>query len=140
MSATLLLLWTACQTQGPSGDESVWDHQSGTPAASVLDLDIEPLPGLMICQQSYHLVGTHSAMIEDCTGYDAGAHEQNPICKAAFEKAFKAASDTRCPEPPPVACPKQVREVWRGWKCGKKPSMNGTFVNCAVEVQVSCSQ
>jgi hypothetical protein len=38
----------------------------------------------------------------------------------------------------PIECPKQVTEIWRGWKCGKSEGHKKQWAICAVELEVTC--
>ncbi len=116
-----------------------WAHEKGKAQVTALDAGDDGIPPTLACEASYVLAGSHSVMVEDCTPYGLGEPD-NPVCGQAYKNAFSAAGATRCPEPPPVTCPKRIDELWRGWKCGENPGLVGTFANCAVQVRVSCSQ
>ena len=138
MTLFLLISTLGCSDSEPK-TVSGWDHQRGDAATSVIDPESETPPLSLPCEGSYTVLGSHARMVEDCSVYGSDATE-NDVCEQAYRSAVQAGDRTRCPEPPPVSCPKSVSESWRGWKCGTTPGVQGTFANCAVHLQLSCSQ
>jgi hypothetical protein len=134
----ILLLSLSCGSNN-ADEPGSWHWEKGEQADKVLDYDVDTLPDKLICEDSYTVAGSQAVLVDDCAS-QRGTADDNPICAQAFRNAFQAATVTNCPEPPPVSCPKRAREVWRGWRCGETPGLTGIFANCAVQIQVSCSQ
>ncbi|GEM_PF-2589663 len=138
----VLMAWMTLSLSCGSGSESSgagWTHERGVAASSALSASASAVPDQLSCESSYVLAGSHSRMVDDCAPFGLGEYD-NAVCAQAHGDAVAAAQGTRCPEPPPVRCPQRIQELWRGWKCGGSPGLDGTFANCRVQVRVSCSQ
>jgi hypothetical protein len=119
--------------EDPSGLE--YTHWTGTYKEPDYD-GSQPgaLPKELNCGDSFVIYIAEATWENTCVGFGGAADGNNANCATALQQANAAAAQVTCP----TECPKQVAEIWRGWKCGKAPGDPDNWAVCAVELEVTC--
>jgi hypothetical protein len=121
-------------TKDPSGLD--YDHWTGTyKPANYHGHQEGVLPKELKCGESFVIYIAEPSWEDSCVGFGGADDGDNANCAAALKTANAAAAQVTCP----TECPKQVAEIWRGWKCGKSPREKRNWAICAVELEVTCT-
>jgi hypothetical protein len=121
-------------TEDPSGLD--YHHWTGTYKPPNYDGHQDGvLPKELKCGESFVIYIAEPTWEDSCVGFGGAGDGDNANCVAALKKANAAAAQVTCP----TECPKQVTEIWRGWKCDKSAGDKRNWAICAVELEVTCA-